>query len=235
MSRTTGNAGSGGGYTAPVQKLNTATMDAGGPTSAQRAAMYKAAQKPTPRPTVSAPPRTSAPAAVRKTSAPVSTYKAPAAQPVNRPPAAAPPRPAAPPVPPSIEQFLAGDTTYMGQNADLQKAMANFDTQQGQQSQQYGQEYNLNKGNLASALTEANTAMANDYGSRGMMNSGLYGQAYADQQTEYNGRQAALDNARTQFLSDQTAGKTNFTADQGLTAEKARQDAINRRAAGLGL
>lgn len=152
-------------------------------------------------------------------------YRAPAPRPA---PKAAPPKP---PAPPTIAQFLAGDTTYMGQEAALKKAMANYNTQYANQGQQYGEEYNLNKGNLGTALKEANTGMTDDYGSRGMLNSGLYGKAYADQQTEYQGRQAALDNARTQFLSDQLASKTNFTSEQGLTGQKARQDAINRRAA----
>ena len=54
---------------------------------------------------------------------------------------------------------------------------------------------------------------------------------YADQQTEYNGRQTALDNARNQWLSEQLSGQTAATSESALSGQKARQDAINRRAA----
>lgn len=135
------------------------------------------------------------------------------------------------PGPPTLDQFLRGDTTFMGQEAGLKKAGANFNTQAANAAQQYGEQYNLNNTNLATAGQEARTGLTDDFASRGMLNSGVYGKAYADQETEYKGRQAALDQARTQFLTDQTAGRTNFTEEQNLSTQKARQDAINRRAA----
>jgi len=145
--------------------------------------------------------------------------------------AAPAPRPPAPPAPPSIEQFLRGDTAYMGQEAGLKAGMDQYNTDYNQRQAQYGTEYGMNKDNLAKALTEANTGMTDDYASRGMLNSGTYGTAYADQQTEYNGRQTALDNARNQWLAEQLSGQTAATSESALSGQKARQDAINRRAA----
>lgn len=149
----------------------------------------------------------------------------------NRVPAAPVAQPPKPPAPPSIEQFLRGDTAYMGQEAGLKAGMDQYNTDYGQRQAQYGTEYNMNKDNLAKALTEANTGMTNDYASRGMLNSGTYGTAYADQQTEYNSRQSALDNARNQWLAEQLSGQTTATSESALSGQKARQDAINRRAA----
>ena len=146
-------------------------------------------------------------------------------------PAAPPAQPPTPPAPPSIEQFLRGDTAYMGQEAGLKAGMDQYNIDYGQRQTQYGTEYNMNKDNLAKALTEANTGMTDDYASRGMLNSGTYGTAYADQQTEYNSRQTALDNARNQWLAEQLSGQTSATSESALSGQKARQDAINRRAA----
>lgn len=141
------------------------------------------------------------------------------------------PQPPTPPAPPSIEQFLRGDTAYMGQEAALKSGLDQYNTDYGQRQSQYGTEYNMNKDNLSKALTEANTSMTDDYASRGMLNSGTYGTAFADQQTEYNSRQTALDNARNQWLAEQLSGRTSATSESALSGQKARQDAINRRAA----
>jgi hypothetical protein len=145
-------------------------------------------------------------------------------------PASLAPVPPAPPVAPSIDQFLRGDTTYMGQEAALKNSLANYNTSWGQQNANYAQDYALNKSNLGLAKIEADRSLNDDYAGRGMMNSGLYMKANTDQQAEYDSRQLAMNNAQTSFNNSQTANKNNFATQEDLSNQKAKSDAINRRA-----
>lgn len=161
-----------------------------------------------------------------QTSYPSNNYSPPAATAAPAP-AAMPPMAAGPP---SIDQYLRGDTTLIGQEAALRNSLSNYNTSYNQQNANYKTDYNLNKSNLALAKVEADRGMNDDYAGRGMINSGLYAKAYADQMAEYNGRQSAMDNAQTTFLNSQTQNKNNFDTQENLSSQKAREDAINRRA-----
>jgi hypothetical protein len=101
----------------------------------------------------------------------------------------------------------------------------------GSQRQQYEGQYKLNLGELGNQRTDAFEDLENDYASRGLLQSGVYGSAYSDLENDYKRRQTDLDTARTNFLANLGTGLKNFQSEQGLTAEKARQEAIARRAA----
>lgn len=218
----------------------------------KRLSLNKSAPYVKPKPSVSAPkraPHTNAvsrrinrtPTPARKvTKAPVARITRPVTKTPTRRPVAkvvAKTKPVAKPVAkkiPSIEEYLRGDTGYMQSEADLKRAGDQYSSQYNNDLQQYGEEYNLNNTNLKSAYDEANTAMTDDYAARGMLSGGGYAKAYGDQKTEYAGRQAAMDNARTQYLSNQANSQTNFQEEQRITGQNAKNAAIARRAAGLG-
>jgi hypothetical protein len=134
-----------------------------------------------------------------------------------------------------INAYLRGDTTYIQQQADSKLAGENFGTQWADQNTNYGSEFALNQANLNKAKGEADTAMTDDFAARGALSGSGYADAYQNQQTEFDSRQKAMEQAQTQFGTDQGAAQTNFNSQQTLTDQKARADAINRRAAGLAL
>lgn len=145
----------------------------------------------------------------------------------------APPKP--PPAPPSLAQFLGSDSAYIRQQSALARALADFKAQQASQTTQYQNQYGQNLGDLTKQRTSAFGDLENDYASRGLLKSGVYGSAYSDLENDYKARQTALDSARSAFLANQGLDFKNFQTEQGLTLDKAKQDAIARRAAQYGL
>jgi hypothetical protein len=117
----------------------------------------------------------------------------------------------------------------------MKKAMADYLAQMNSQRQQYEGQYGLNAQELGKQRTTGFGDLENDYASRGLLQSGVYGKAYADLENDFKRRQTDLDTGRTNFLANLASGQKNFTTEQQLAMEKARQDAIARRAAQYGI
>ena len=143
----------------------------------------------------------------------------------------APTPPPAPPRPPSLEAFSAKDSTYQSQLSALKKALADYMAQQGQSKTQYLTGYTSDRDTLGKNRTQGLSDLENDYASRGLLQSGLYADSMSDLNTDFDKRQAALDQARAAFLAQQTSDLTNFKSEQQLTQQKALQEAAARRAA----
>lgn len=166
--------------------------------------------------------------APRRATAPKASTPRP--RPAPRPKVA--PKPAGPP---GVNQYLQGDTTYQGQLAQLRKAYADYVASQNTDKTNYQNTYNLNAKNIGTDKTQAFTGLTDDYASRGLLQSGVYGKAYSDLQNDYTQRQAALDTQRSAYLSDLATNLATFRGDQATTTTSAKQEAIARRAAKYGL
>lgn len=103
------------------------------------------------------------------------------------------------------------------------------------QQQQYQGQYGLNVQELGKQRETGFKDLENDYASRGLLKSGVYGTAYSDLENDFKRRQTDLDTARANFLANLQTGFGNFQTEQQTVAEKARQEAIARRAAKYGL
>lgn len=145
------------------------------------------------------------------------------------------PTPAPPPAPPTVEQWLAGDTGYLSTTDAIQKALADYQARMNQQKGQYETEYNTNLGNLNTSREAAIADLTDDFAARGLMNSGLFANSRSELMSDYDARQAALEQGKSNFLADLEAALADFTSEQELIKTKAKQDAINRRAQKYGI
>lgn len=141
--------------------------------------------------------------------------------------------PAAPKVP-SIGDYLKGDTTYQDQVAQLRKAYLQYVASQNNDRSQYQNQYGLNVKSLGEDRTRGFSDLTDDYASRGLLNSGVYGKAYSDLQSDYDQRQTQLDTQRQGYLDDLTTNLSNFKGDQSTTMTSAKQEALARRLAAMG-
>lgn len=148
-----------------------------------------------------------------------------------KPKVKAKPKVVAKPKIPTYTSYLQGDTTYQSQIAQLRKAYANYVASQGNERTNFNNTYALNRRNLNTERTRGLQDTREDYASRGMLQSGLFGKAYADRQTDYSARQAALDTERTAFQSDLGVNLRAFQGEQETVSTSAKQEAIARRAA----
>lgn len=148
------------------------------------------------------------------------------------------PAPAAavtPPPPMSINDWLNQDDTYQAQTAALKKALSDYISQQGVAKNQYNVDYAARTNDLGIQKTRGLEDQANDFASRGMYFSGLYGRDLSNLVGDFARRQTDMDTARANYLANQATDLSNFQDQQGLTATKAKQDAIARRAAQYGI
>lgn len=141
----------------------------------------------------------------------------------------------APPAPPALNQFLAGDTAFQSTGDAIAKARADYIARMNQEKGQYNTEYGTNLDNLNQSRETALSDLENDFAGRGLINSGLYGNATSELMSDYDARQAALEQGKSNFLADLQSAFQDFRGEQRLTKTKAKQDAINRRAQKYGL
>ena len=147
----------------------------------------------------------------------------------------APPPAPKPPAPPTLEAFSAKDSTYQSQLSALKKALADYMAQQGQSKTQYLTSYGTDKKTLGENRTQGLQDLEGDFAGRGLLQSGLYADSLSDLNSDYDKRQAALDQARAAFLAQQGNDLTNFQSEQQIATQKALQEAAARRAAQFGI
>jgi hypothetical protein len=116
----------------------------------------------------------------------------------------------------------------------MRKAYADFLASQQNDQTQYQNQYGLNVKSLGDDRTEGFDNLLNDYAGRGLLNSGVYGKAYSDLQTDYDARQTQLDTQRQGYLQDLSTNLSNFKGDQSTATTSAKQEALARRAAKYG-
>jgi hypothetical protein len=150
-----------------------------------------------------------------------SSYAAPAAA------------PAAPPM--TINDWLNQDSTYQSQEAALKKALTDYIAQQGVAQNQYTTDYATRVNDLGIQKTRGLEDQGNDYASRGMYLSGVYGKDLSNLVGDYARRQSDMDTAKSDYLANLATDRGNFQDQQQLTETNAKQNAIQRRAAQFGL
>jgi hypothetical protein len=142
--------------------------------------------------------------------------------------------PTTPPIP-TESAFLGKDSTYLAQMAAMNKALADYRAQMGQSQNQYNTDYasRLNDMNINRQQSLEN--QADDFASRGMYVSGVYGRDRSDLLGQFSRRQADMDTSRANFLAGLQNDYSNYQSDQQVSMTQAKQDALSRRAAQYGL
>lgn len=135
----------------------------------------------------------------------------------------------------AIDQYLAGDVTYQQQLADFNRAMAEYTANYNRQVSQTKRDYGESQRALSLQGTQDRNDQQNDFAGRGILHSGVYAKALGDYNTQYNQRVKALTTGQNDKLGDLQAQRTNFNNQTSLEKNNAKQDAIRRRAAKLGI
>ena len=133
------------------------------------------------------------------------------------------------------DKWLAGDTTYQQQQAGYQKSRSDYDAQ-------YKRQTGITKRDYAEMLRSMNrqgvqdrSDQQNDFAGRGILRSGVFAKALGDYNTDFNAKIKNLQTGQTDKLGDLDMQRTNFLRQLKLEQDAARQDALRRRAARLGI
>lgn len=134
-----------------------------------------------------------------------------------------------------INQWLAGDGTYNQQLANYQKQKQDYENQYNQQVQNTNRDYATSNRALTQQGVVDRQTQLNDYAGRGILNSGLFGTALADYNTNFNTKVHNLLQGQNDTLNNYGNARTNYLRQLQFDEDNAKQDAIQRRATSLGL
>ncbi len=136
---------------------------------------------------------------------------------------------------PDLEAFLTGDTGYQQQLRDYQKTLSDFTADTTRRKGTLESEYGLSSKALGDQRVKDLGLMEDDYGSRGLLRSGLYGKAVGDYETEYGQRSSDLARRQQDALAALEQETGAFSSQQKLQEQAAREAAIRRRAETYGI
>lgn len=146
--------------------------------------------------------------------------------------ASAPVRPTPPPPPPpmSIADWLAGDEGYQqalrGGKRTLNDLLSDLTRQRGEATTQFGQTKQDVERNRELQLER----LADEFASRGLIHSGIYGQEQGRFQEQFANQLQQLEQQQASLLADLLSQETSFRREQDLAMEAAKQEALRRRA-----
>ena len=157
----------------------------------------------------------------------------------------------------SEEDYLAGDKAYTVQLAALKAALGNFEADSNNRRSRYGTDFdesmvnlgwqakdnpdtvdvdeaeswNWNDTNYAAGRARQNTE--NDFASRGMMQSSLFGEATNNLERSLNDQRGGMVKAKTGFEQDLDGQLAGYKAENTLSGSQARLEALARRSNGI--
>jgi hypothetical protein len=132
-------------------------------------------------------------------------------------------------------KWLAGDTTYQQQLANYNKSKTDYNAQYKRQTGITKRDYAEMIRQLNLQGTQDREDQQNDFAGRGILKSGVFAKALGDYNTEFNSKVKNLQTGQSDKLGDLSMQRTNFLRQLGLEQTAAKQDALRRRSAKLGI
>lgn len=132
-------------------------------------------------------------------------------------------------------KYLAGDTTYQQQLSDYNRSKADYAANYKRQTGIVNRDYAESQRSLNRQGVQDRDDQQNDFAGRGILKSGVFAKALGDYNTDFNSRVKALTTGKTDQLGELGSQNTSFIRQLQLEMTAAKQDAIRRRAAKLGI
>lgn len=134
------------------------------------------------------------------------------------------------PKPPSLKEFLAGDSIYQQAKRGGQRTLQDFLSELERQRTMGETEYSDLFSNLERDRELQMERLRNEFASRGLIHSGIYAGEQGEFQEQFLEARNQLERQRANFFADLEAQRLNMQREHELAMEAARQEAIARRA-----
>lgn len=132
---------------------------------------------------------------------------------------------------PDINAYLGMDSDYQNTLRGSKRTLNDYLSELGRRQGEAGTQFNDTKAGMERDRVQQLEDLKNEYASRGLINSGLYADEQGKFQQNYMTQLEALQKQQAALLADLMSQKTNFQREQELSNERARQEALQRRAA----
>lgn len=134
-----------------------------------------------------------------------------------------------------LEAYLGGDTGYQQQLRQLGQALADFTADADRRKGSLETDYTTSKKAMDDQRVLDLDMLKDDFGARGLLRSGLYGDEVGKYETEFNTRATDLQRRQQEALAALEQERGRFASQQDLQKQGARESAIRRRAESLGV
>lgn len=135
------------------------------------------------------------------------------------------------PVVPSINSYLGTDSTYQQALTGGKRTLADYLSEIARRRGEAGTQYNQTVSNMNNDRTQQLDDIRQEFASRGLINSGLFGQEQGKFQQQFTDQLNALGQQQSGLLSDLLSQEKNYKRENDLALQQAKQEALARRAA----
>lgn len=132
---------------------------------------------------------------------------------------------------PSLASYLGTDSTYQSAISGGKRSLADFLSEIGRKRGEANTQFNQTTASMERDRTQQLEDLRNEFASRGLINSGLYGQEQGTFQQKFTEQQTALQQQQAGLLADLLSQQKNYQRENDLATEAAKQEALARRAA----
>lgn len=144
---------------------------------------------------------------------------------VKKPPAKTPAKPSVP----TIDQYLGTDAAYQQALSGSKRSLTDFLSDVGRRRGEAGTQYGQTRASMERDRQQQLDDLRNEFASRGLINSGLYGQEQGDFQSKFTEQMNALDQQQAALLADLLSQESNYRRESDLANQQAKQEALLRR------
>lgn len=145
-------------------------------------------------------------------------------------PAPKPPAPK-PPVPPSLATYLGTDSVYQQAVRGGNRSLTDFLSEIGRRRGEANTQFTQTKASMERDRVQQLEDLREEFASRGLIQSGLYGEEQGRFQKQFTEQSNALAQQQAALLNDLLSQEKSYRRENDLALEVARQEAIARRAA----
>lgn len=175
-------------------------------------------------------PHTSLPTAPSRTIPPLKGLGAKIAAPIPKITAPAKAKPQS-----ALDKYLAGDTTYQQQLADLNREQSAYQSNITRQNQVTNRNFDSTQRQMNTQAGVDRTNQQYDFAGRGILHSGVFAKALGDYNTDYQTKVNNLVQGKTDTLNQSSSDLNDFLRQIALQRNSSKQDAIRRRQQQLGI
>lgn len=135
-----------------------------------------------------------------------------------------------PPVPPSIADYLGMDSSYQQAVRGGKRSLTDFLSELGRRKGEAGTQYTQTQASMERDRVQQLDALRQEFASRGLIQSGLFGEEQGRFQEQFLQQKTALDQQQAALLADLLSQEKNYRRENDLAMEQAKQEALLRRA-----
>ena len=132
---------------------------------------------------------------------------------------------------PDINAFLGTDAAYQNVVRGGKRSLADFLSELGRRRGEAGTQFTQTKASMERDRVQQLEDLRNEFASRGLIQSGLFGEEQGKFQQQFTQQSQALQQQQAALLADLMSQEKNYRREQDLALEAAKQEALARRAA----